>query len=540
MRVSLFEIMPPRPVALLAASLLLSACVAPRTGVAVSRYVRQVDADQGVIANEWVVRIRPGTSLPVEHDLLSPGMALVRAADVGAAEKLREQLVSVEGVVDLAPNRIFRAVVDAAAAPDPWRSRQWALDVVGAEVFEQLPPGREVKVAVLDTGVDRTHPDMAEVTLPGFTVIANGPSLGMDDQEHGTHVAGLIGASIGNGVGIAGISDRVRILPVKVLDSNGSGTLDDLIRGLAYAKSAGAQVVNMSLSSPASSNLERQAVQDLVNSGVVIVAAAGNEGSSQPMSPAALPGVIAVAATDPGDARADFSSFGSHVRLAAPGTDMISAVPGASYRMLSGTSQASPIVAGIAASILSVAPGTSASVIRDLLYETGARTTGFPQETRRVDLRRLMAFIKSQLPPATPLPEESQAPVVTPAPATPAPATPRPTVLPTMAPPSVPTPEPARTAAPATPTPLPVRTQAPPSVVDPMPSTRPGSDYSNLIPVADGPVGGGSGGGTPDSARPGFVWVPDFGGGSGSAVQPVEGGGGSGGGSMVPVVSPWW
>jgi thermitase len=518
--------------ALLSGVLAISACVAPRTGVAPSRYVRQVDESQGVIANEWVVRIRPGTALPVEHELLSPGMALVRSEDAASAGRMREVLLETGGVVDVAPNRVFRAVVDSAAVTDPFRSRQWGLDVVGAEVLDQLPPGRQIKVAVLDTGVDRAHPDMTEVTLPGFTVIAGGPALGMDDQEHGTHVAGLIGASIRNGIGISGISDRVRILPVKVLDADGSGTLDDVIRGLAYSKSAGAQVINMSLSSPASSNLERQAVRDLVNSGVVIVAAAGNEGSSQPMSPAALPGVLAVGATDPGDARAVFSSYGTHVRLAAPGTDMLSTVPGSAYRTLSGTSQAAPIVAGIAASILSVAPGTSPRVIQDLLYETGAQTTGFEQETRRVDLRRLVAIIKAYLPQPMPAP--------TVGPATPAPATPAPTV----APPQVPTPGPVATRPPEAPSPRPVATQQPPVIADPLPTARPDADYSNLIPVADGPAregGGGSGQGAgQDYGKPGFVWVPDFGGGSGPAMRPVEDGAPAGDNALVPVVSPWW
>jgi|GEM_PF-2042377 len=542
MEVSLAKAPTPSLLALLSGVLALSACVAPKTGVAPSRYVRQVDENQGVIANEWVVRIRPGTALPMDHDLLSPGMALVRSADAASAGRMREILLKTGGVVDVASNRVFHAVVDATAVTDPFRSRQWGLDVVGAEVLDQLPPGRLVKVAVLDTGVDRTHPDMAEVTLPGFTVIADGPALGMDDQEHGTHVAGLIGASIRNGIGISGISDRVRILPVKVLDADGSGTLDDVIRGLAYAKSAGAQVINMSLSSPASSNLERQAVQDLVNSGVVIVAAAGNEGSSQPMSPAALPGVLAVGATDPGDARAGFSSYGTHVRLAAPGTDMLSTVPGSAYRTLSGTSQATPLVAGIAASILSVAPGTSPKVIQDLLYETGAPTSGFPQETRRVDLRRLVAFIKAYLPQPTPAPTVAPA---TPAPVTPVPATPVPaTPAPTMAPPQVPTPGPVATRQPETPFPRPVATQPPQVAADPVPTARPDSDYSNLIPVADGPArdGGGGSGSGPDQggSKPGYVWVPDFGGGSGAALRPVEDGPALGGNSMVPVVSPWW
>ncbi|MEB3298657.1 MAG: S8 family serine peptidase [Candidatus Sericytochromatia bacterium] len=505
-------------------------CVAPLPVGPSTRFVREVDSSHGIIANELIVRIRPGTVLPVPHELLSPGMALVRSADAAAATALKTTLQQAEGVIDLAPNRLFRAVVAAAAAPDPWRSRQWALDVVGAEALEQLPPGRQIKVAVLDTGVDRTHADLVDVTLPGFTVMPTGPALGMDDEGHGTHVAGLIGASIRNGIGIAGISDRVRILPVKVLDSDGSGTLDDVIRGLAYAKSAGAQVVNLSLSAPASSTLERQAIRDLVDSGVAVVAAAGNEGSNQPMSPAALPGVIAVGATDPADARAAFSSYGAHVTLAAPGKDIISAVPGNAYRSFSGTSQATPLVSGIIASILSVAPGTPPAVIRDLLYHTGAPTTGFDRDVRRVDLNRLVAFVRSQIP-ATPVP-------ATPAPATPAPATPAP---------ATPAPAPA-TPVPATPTPQPVPTMLAPIAADPLPTQRPGNDFSNLVPVADGSSSGGQVRTTPvpgSSAAPespaGFVWVPDFGSGSGPALAPRDGGSPvSSDNGMVPVVSPWW
>ena len=216
-------------------------------------------------------------------------------------------------------------------------------------------------MAVLDTGVDPTHPDLVGRVVPGWNALTGGATSDDtgndrdddgDDQVdemtgHGTHVAGII----------AQVAPGARIMPVKVLDSDGVGDAFYVAAGVFHALDNGADVINLSLGSTRDTRIVADAVGEAVAGGIVVVAAAGNFDRDQPVEfPAATAGVIGVAATDAGDRTAPFSNYGDHLLVSAPGTDIVSAAPGGGTAVWSGTSMATPFVAGSAALLVAAYP----------------------------------------------------------------------------------------------------------------------------------------------------------------------------------------
>jgi subtilisin family serine protease len=242
------------------------------------------------------------------------------------------------------------------AATDPLRINQWALDVVPVEPLWSCGTGAGIDIAVIDTGVDGGHPDLAGRLSPGVSTLdgATVPGTGATDSHgHGTHVAGIAAAGANDGVGVAGVAPAATIMPVKVLHPNGSGSSDDVARGIRWAADNGAEVLNLSLSSSSSSVAMTEAIDYAVDMGAVVVAAAGNGGTSgSTRYPAADDNTIAVAAIASNGLVASFSSRGWWVDVAAPGQSILSSIPGG-WGTKSGTSMASPYVAGIAAAIVS-------------------------------------------------------------------------------------------------------------------------------------------------------------------------------------------
>ncbi len=226
-------------------------------------------------------------------------------------------------------------------------------------------------VAVLDTGLDLSHPEFTGRVLPGYDFV-NGDSDPSDDKNHGTHVAGIIAAGINNGIGIPGIAGAVKVLPVKVLNAQGAGWWSNVAQGITWAVEHGARVVNLSLNSTASSQLLSDAVAYANSKGVVMVVSAGNSGSAQPAYPAVYENVIAVGATDYDGLRAAFSNYGPNVDVMAPGDSIWSTYPGGGYKYMSGTSMAAPHAAGVAALLLSVNPNLTPAQIKDTLQATAA------------------------------------------------------------------------------------------------------------------------------------------------------------------------
>ena len=243
---------------------------------------------------------------------------------------------------------------------------QWGVNRVNAPAAWSTTMGQGVKVGIIDTGIDYTHPDLKANYAGGYNAIdTSKPPL--DDNGHGTHVAGIIGA-VSDGAGVVGVAPRASLYAVKVLNAQGSGAYSAIIDGIQWAVTNKLNVVNMSLGSPSGSTAIQKAVEAAYKAGVTLVVAAGND--SGPVNyPAKYPQAIAVAASDSADKIASFSSRGPEIVVIAPGVAINSTYMGGIYKSLSGTSMASPHVAGLAA--LAVAAGAkSPAEVRKAL--TGA------------------------------------------------------------------------------------------------------------------------------------------------------------------------
>ncbi|APX01141.1 S8 family peptidase [Arthrobacter sp. QXT-31] len=327
----------------------------------------------------------------------STGAHLIKVP-AGKESQLIESLSRNPNVEYAEPDQLVTAAVDE---PDPnYFPRQYALhnegqsfnstndtvtvnagkadaDVDAVEAWSVTTgdgtTGGGIKVAVLDTGVASDNDDIAAkvVLSANFSTAATGE----DNYGHGTHVAGIVAATRDT-EGVTGVCPDCSILDGKVLNDDGSGSTSSIVNGINWAVENGAQVINMSLGQRVSSRALEAAVNNAWKSGVVIVAAAGNAGTQAPIYPGAYTNVLSVAATDNNDAKASFSTYGKWVDVAAPGVNVYSTFPkhpfvlgkqngrSMGYDIASGTSMASPVVAGIAALVWSTPAGTDNKSVR--------------------------------------------------------------------------------------------------------------------------------------------------------------------------------
>jgi subtilisin family serine protease len=260
-----------------------------------------------------------------------------------------DELSSRPGVEYVEPDTVVYA---AMASNDTYYPMQWGMGKVGAPLAWDITRGAGVTVAVIDTGVDLGHPDLAgRVDTANDYDFANDDATAQDDHGHGTHVAGIIGATLNNRLGVAGVANQCTILPVKVLSASGSGYSSDVADGIRWAADHGAKVINLSLGGDSYSSTMNAAVQYAVGKDCVVVAASGNSGQNGVIYPAGFDNVIGVGATGSGDALASFSNYGSKVDVTAPGVSVYSSLLGGTYGSMSGTSMASPHAAGVVALI---------------------------------------------------------------------------------------------------------------------------------------------------------------------------------------------
>ena len=352
-------------------------------------------------------------TIPVYRLQLAPDADLIAAA---------AQLAADPAVVYAEPNyqRKLARVPNDAVYP-----QQWALPVIQAPEAWDITTGGAIVVAVVDTGVDRSHPDLADKVLPGYNVFA-GNNDANDDNGHGTAVAGLIAAHGNNGAGIAGLCWGCQILPVKALSSGGMGNDAGVAEGIRWAADNGARVINLSLGGSDESQTLHEAVQYALDKGIVVVAASGNERATdnKPNYPAAYPEVVAVGATAPGDGLTGFSNTGDYVDLAAPGVGLWTTLPGDSYGPPNGTSFSSPYVAGAAALVLTLRSDLGWYDVGCILEAT-ADDRGTPGKDPEYGYGRLNVLRAVQLasnytgcPLATPTPTPAPTPVPAPAPVT--------------------------------------------------------------------------------------------------------------------------
>jgi subtilisin len=245
----------------------------------------------------------------------------------------------------------------------PAQAIPWGVKYILSRRAWPTDTGAGVRVCTLDTGIDLTHPDLQANIYGGYNTITPGASYA-DDNGHGTHVAGII-AACDNSIGVIGVAPGANLYAVKVLDSSGSGYTSDIIEGLNWAVANNMQIVNMSLGLSADLQSFHDAVTAAYQAGVVLIAAAGNN-DGPTLYPAAYPEVVSVAATDMYGNRVSFSNFGK-VELSAPGVAIRSTILTGYYGRMSGTSMASPHVAGVAALVLARHPGyTPDQVVADM------------------------------------------------------------------------------------------------------------------------------------------------------------------------------
>ena len=339
------------------------------------------------------------------------GAQLVRVAGDPAAVAARLNRSS--AVVYAEPNYVVRA---KAIPDDPLYGQLYGLGAISAPQgwdaagLGAFPSSGGAKIGIVDTGIDAGHPDLAGavsdcagarslgLNLLGITLLddpAVVPDRCADDNGHGTHVAGIAAARADNARGIAGVSFASPLAICKALDAQGSGSIAAIVNCIAYVSARGAKVISLSLSTAADSRTLADAVAAATNAGALVVAAAGNDGKSAVRYPAAYPQVVSVAAVDRAGAHAPFSNANPDVELSAPGVDILSSWLGGGYRSLSGTSMATPFVAGVAAIVAARNPGGGPAAWRAKL-DGSADDLGAPGRDPqfgfgRVDLRKAVA-----------------------------------------------------------------------------------------------------------------------------------------------------
>ena len=334
---------------------------------------------------EYVVGIAPGGDRGAVRRAAQSVRKELEFGEIGSAISGR---FSEQAVEALQNNPNVRYVEENGRMHALGQETPYGIEQVEADVaIEDGETGAGVSVAVIDTGIDADHETLASNLGEGYatddaactTGCGGGPFGGGndiedclepwdDDNDHGTHCAGTVGAA-DDGVGVLGVAPDVTLHAVKVLDCSGSGAFDDIAEGIVWSADQGHDVQSMSLGADTGSDVVKDAVEYADDAGVVMVAAAGNSGPCTDCVgyPAAYDEVIAVSATDEDDELADFSSTGPEVDLAAPGVDVLSTVPRDDYASFSGTSMACPHVAGAAATLL--AAGDDPDEVRDLLKD---------------------------------------------------------------------------------------------------------------------------------------------------------------------------
>ncbi|KKB41207.1 S8 family serine peptidase [Bacillus thermotolerans] len=250
---------------------------------------------------------------------------------------------------------------------DPSYSRQWFHRMIQSpKAWDQTRGRPQVTVAVIDGGLDLTHTEFAGRIVKPYNVVANGAIV--DRDRHGTHVAGIIGAAM-NGAGVTGVAPGVRLMPIDVFQGEYAESYD-IAEAMMYAADQGADVINLSLGTYVYSSVMEYAAAYALEKGTLVVAAAGNEGTSLPMYPAAFSKVIGVSAVDEKDHITGFSNVGRHINLSAPGENVYSTMPVHSYGYDSGTSMAAPVVSGTAALVLSKNPFLTPQQVMRILYQS--------------------------------------------------------------------------------------------------------------------------------------------------------------------------
>lgn len=342
------------------------------------------------VPGQFVIKFRSGTSESARVDTVAAlgGHFFDRIADLdvdaaefpsvannpskSASESIINKLKQDPSVEYVEPNYIYQA---SFTPNDPGLSQQWAWSRIQAfSAWDVTQGSSSTVIAIVDTGIQRSHPDLSTKIVAGWDYVQNDNAP--DDQNgHGSHVAGTSAAMTNNSTGGAGTCPNCNLMPVRVLDANGSGTLVNVANGINFAANNGAKVINLSLGGSGSSTLQ-SAVDNAWNRGVFLACAAGNDNTSSQANayPGAYPNCFAVASTTSTDARSSFSNYGTWVEAAAPGSSIYSTWLNSGYNTISGTSMATPHVAGLAGLLAS--QGLTNSQIKTRICNTADQISG--------------------------------------------------------------------------------------------------------------------------------------------------------------------
>jgi subtilisin family serine protease len=387
-------------------SLLLAAALAALSSHA---FAQQVDTGEVRL----IVKLKPSMSEANFRGKLNARGATQRSeirginarvirAPKASAELLKGELARDANIEYVEPDFIVQAL---GTSNDPYfvQGSQWHLSKIQAPTAWDTTTGSTSQiVAVIDSGVRASHPDLVGKVLPGYDFVANDNDAN-DENGHGTAVAGTVSPVSNNQIGVCGVAWANPILPVRVLDANGSGNYSAMINGIIYAADRGAKVINLSLGGTSSSRALQDAITYAWNKQCVLVAAAGNNGSNVTFYPAACTNVVAVSATDSNDTRPTWSNFGSYVDVSAPGVDILSVYGTDQYAAWNGTSFSSPIASGVVA-LMGAANSTLTNVqLVDLLIKNsddiGALGKDVYYGSGRVNANRAVTAAKNFVPP---------------------------------------------------------------------------------------------------------------------------------------------
>jgi thermitase len=309
------------------------------------------------------------------------GLTLLRLPKDKNYFRTMQELTQNPNVEYIEPNYIMKAQF---SPNDPYYGFQWGPQMIKAESAwdkVNLTKRAQVIIAILDSGINSNHIDLKDSIVPGYNFADHNQNTN-DNLGHGTHVAGIAAGLADNAIGIVGVASGCKIMPIKVLDDQGSGSDANIIEGIKYATDHSAGVINMSLGGPGASAAIQDAVNYAVNHGVNVVVAAGNEDGAID-TPGNCQGVITVGAVDRNGQRASYSNFGPKLDLVAPGSDILSTFIGGTgpsgYTYFSGTSMATPFVSGVVALVKAANPNLSPSEVTDIIHlsATDLGTPGF-------------------------------------------------------------------------------------------------------------------------------------------------------------------
>jgi subtilisin family serine protease len=370
---------------------------APREPEPVTRNSTVVRYDPRRVAVTFkpgVTRARSRAVISAAGGRVEKAIPQINAYLVGVEpDRLPDVLASLQSssAVASASNEPIAEAFDTSPDDTDW-PQQDGLRVAGfPKAWDVTQGSSKVVVAIIDTGVDAKHPDLRGALVPGWDFV-NSDGDPADDHGHGTAVAGVIGARSNNHAGGAGICWRCLVMPIKALDSKGSGDDTLIAAGIVWATDHGAKVINLSLGGPGASVELANAMAYASAKGAIVVAAAGNAGATTQFFPAADPHAVSVAATTVADQRYSWSNFGSWVRLAAPGCN-VATILGGGYGTFCGTSSATPLVAGLVALELSAEPAATAREAEDALARAAVPLPAFVQYGR-IDAGRTLALLR--------------------------------------------------------------------------------------------------------------------------------------------------